>query len=865
MSGSSSPTAVAVDHQQELDLLHRGPDPSSIARALASAPIVTYGAMRAIGEPSSRALLGRELGMPPAPDTDTRVYINSAAAWTGIILGQQGSGRSHTAACILESCTLLDPRIGRLEQPMATLVCYYDDADTGRPCKSVSLAAGDSGDSRGITVLVSKRRLKHMRKVYPSDRISVLPLELRDSDISPSILLRIFDDASPRLRRVMRTKLLKSPDAINYLSVFKEIGSSLSESEREEFLSRTEFLEDLLVEHTPGLSVHFSNNRAVVLDFSDPFVQPSAAGNLFSVVTHAFSCWNDSKDKVALLDNVHTYLPVSPVLRDSLTNMAKRTRAQNLRLLLAAQEPTVFSHDLLDAASFVICHKLASPPLSDYLGRLVDDASRSDTGGHQEAQWRRQLIELFPGEAVLFSSGALVLDAEETPALLGSGQLTLCVRERVSGGPSTSSALATPRSSHSHSSATSASSSKHNSPPTVKATLAPVPETPSSTSQVDQTTSTLPSFTSSFVSASPLLPPPGPELSMPQPSRVLPKPEFFVPPAATPTAQIPAAPPTPAAAAPNQIPAPNTAAVRQSAPPLRNTPSADRPSRKQPPTTTSTSSTTSTSTTPSTLPASGIHAFWQPPSSARSETSRPQRHKVTMEELEEELASHAAPALDSASGHILEPVNRNESRSEPVQLVPSPQSQTQAQLRPQPQAQPQPQPHAPTQVQPRSLAQPQSQPQPQLFAQQPHPQPQVPAHAQTQSYPTSHLQQRPQPQHHVHASTRQRVSTSVSQQYASLQMQPPNAPKRPTSPVISVRSMSIAPPKRFAELISVMEAFAQRGETRPSKSDVAAAVGEGFIGTGFVTFRGYSLAAEKAGIIRRGGTAGTSEWMELVQ
>ena len=70
--------------------------------------------------------------------------------------------------------------------------------------------------------------------------------------------------------------------------------------------------------------------------------------------------------------------------------------------------------------------------------------------------------------------------------------------------------------------------------------------------------------------------------------------------------------------------------------------------------------------------------------------------------------------------------------------------------------------------------------------------------------------------------------------------------------------------KRFAELLGALEAFAARGEPRPSTQDVASAVGDSFLGTGFVTFRGYALAAEKAGLVRRGSSTSGKEWMELV-
>lgn len=90
--------------------------------------------------------------------------------------------------------------------------CTYDELATGQPCRSVALANTDSGDNK-VTVLVacvtrhckrsrhaltsphSPRRLKHMRKIYAGhDRVVVIPLSLRSSDISPSLLLRVFEN-----------------------------------------------------------------------------------------------------------------------------------------------------------------------------------------------------------------------------------------------------------------------------------------------------------------------------------------------------------------------------------------------------------------------------------------------------------------------------------------------------------------------------------------------------------------------------------------------------------------------------------------------------------------------------------------------
>lgn len=123
------------------------------------------------------------------------------------------------------------------------------------------------------------------------------------------------------------------------------------------------------------------------------------------------------------------------------------------------------------------------------------------------------------------------------------------------------------------------------------------------------------------------------------------------------------------------------------------------------------------------------------------------------------------------------------------------------------------------------------------------------------------------------ARTRERVSSTASVQTQTAPMPPPPAlapvstPLRSGTPasIRSVSSMSISTTKRFGELLGAMEAFAARGETRPTRTDVAAAVGDGFLGTGFVTFRGYALAAEKAGLVRRGTSSSGKEYMELVQ
>ena len=101
------------------------------------------------------------------------------------------------------------------------------------------------------------------------------------------------------------------------------------------------------------------------------------------------------------------------MLNETLQHLSKRTRSLNVRLLVTAHEPMSIPPALLDTASFIVCHKLTSTAACDHLAPFVQ--SDEFVGSHREAQWRRQLLEIFPGEAVIFSSSALVLDESETP------------------------------------------------------------------------------------------------------------------------------------------------------------------------------------------------------------------------------------------------------------------------------------------------------------------------------------------------------------------------------------------------------------------------------------------------------------------
>ena len=75
--------------------------------------------------------------------SDPRVFFNIAAPSSTFICGSQGSGKSHTLACLLENC-LVKSDVSVLKDPLSGLVFHYDSFTSdlrGSPCEAAFLAS----------------------------------------------------------------------------------------------------------------------------------------------------------------------------------------------------------------------------------------------------------------------------------------------------------------------------------------------------------------------------------------------------------------------------------------------------------------------------------------------------------------------------------------------------------------------------------------------------------------------------------------------------------------------------------------------------------------------------------------------------
>ena len=121
------------------------------------------------------------------------IFLNINAPWSAFICGSQGSGKSHTLACMLESCLLPRPEIGKLPKPLPVVVFNYGVHSAGAVCEAAYLcSAGIS-----VNVLVSPSNLFEMEKAYAAipgsaKKLRVMPLKLRGTHLNASRMLKLM-------------------------------------------------------------------------------------------------------------------------------------------------------------------------------------------------------------------------------------------------------------------------------------------------------------------------------------------------------------------------------------------------------------------------------------------------------------------------------------------------------------------------------------------------------------------------------------------------------------------------------------------------------------------------------------------------
>ena len=95
----------------------------------------------------------------PGPE-DNRLFVNMNAPWSAFICGSQGSGKSHTLSCMLETA-LWPTRLGKLPNRLSAMVFHYDKYSS-QICEAAYLSSKEIP----VKVLVAPSNYKTMKKAY---------------------------------------------------------------------------------------------------------------------------------------------------------------------------------------------------------------------------------------------------------------------------------------------------------------------------------------------------------------------------------------------------------------------------------------------------------------------------------------------------------------------------------------------------------------------------------------------------------------------------------------------------------------------------------------------------------------------------
>ena len=342
-----------------LDVTEDGSDRSpgaSEREQLMNTPLFSYFFKHSVSRPppegqniqySQYALLGQHL---PTPGTgsltpsDRPILLNTDAPWSAFICGLQGSGKSHTLACMLESCLIESRSHGKLPVPMAGVIFHCDIHSAFSPCEAAFLAS-----QIRVNVLVSPNSIWDMKKVYAKvpgwgENLNVYPLLLRDDHLNARRMKSLMavdekEGAQPLYMQVLKMEKPIQPPILTAFQtitrILRELAverqttttmdyesfkwrlndeDSLTDGQKRPMTQRLQLLESFLETHSnkklKPMKAKFdvfdpAAASLTIVDLSDPLVDESFACVLFEICLALFLQGEIVRGRVVALDEAH--------------------------------------------------------------------------------------------------------------------------------------------------------------------------------------------------------------------------------------------------------------------------------------------------------------------------------------------------------------------------------------------------------------------------------------------------------------------------------------------------------------------------------------------------------------------------------
>ncbi|KAI3337164.1 hypothetical protein HD806DRAFT_528741 [Xylariaceae sp. AK1471] len=395
------------------------------------------------------------------PLEDRLILANMNMPWSAFICGSQGSGKSHTLSCLLESALLTNNPAGKLSHPLAGMALHYDNYsnyESTQVCEAAYLCS--SGIP--VTVLVSPSNIWTMKRLYSDlpglqpgcTQPRVVPLYIQEDQLNVSRILKLMA-VNPTAKecplymqvvmKVAREMAMEGP-GFTYTKFRQRLANIVwAPGQSVPLNMRLDLMDSFIApsettKSTRPAQAHdiwaFKPGSLTIIDLSDPFVSSDDACTLFAICLSIFLEGRNKCGRVVVLDEAHKFLGQSGearILTNDLTAIIRQQRHTGTRVLIATQEPTL-SPELIDLANATFVHRFLSPAWHEILKKHLAGANRQHSGNGNPLF--DTIVALRTGEALLFCPTAHV-DIDESPdgckkaRPLGNSFAKLRIRRRL--------------------------------------------------------------------------------------------------------------------------------------------------------------------------------------------------------------------------------------------------------------------------------------------------------------------------------------------------------------------------------------------------------------------------------------------------
>jgi OST-HTH/LOTUS domain len=245
------------------------------------------------------------------PPITPAVFLNTNEPFCLTAIGVQGAGKSHTLACVLESCLIPAMDVVRLSNPMTALVLHYDQTTTS-VCEAAGLLSpSPTGHStahcipRSKSVVLVSPTFYKQRKAFYGEYCSVRPLLFRWCTLSADHIKRIMriQSGDNQLYVASFMTLLRSyqrqgvvPNFAQFIDQVKEVcnikGQQGAIDQRnallESMVAELDVNTDIVGDSLDVIKALSSDLQLIIADMTDPLLSKEEANRLFQVITSSF-------------------------------------------------------------------------------------------------------------------------------------------------------------------------------------------------------------------------------------------------------------------------------------------------------------------------------------------------------------------------------------------------------------------------------------------------------------------------------------------------------------------------------------------------------------------------------------------------